>query len=211
MNFIRRGGLSWRSQPERFSSPLHPRLLPRLASEGGQAGPLPRWGEGEEKVASVSRLFLLVAWIGLSVCSGCYTGIVNRPDLKNLSYDREGVLRYKGEEVEGIKLKLPWYKEMWPDNAAEWGFTLVSAGLSAAVASGGGGGGGGGGSSSGSTEPTVATTTTAPSSGGGGGRSRPSTQSTTTSTATSDSGGGGGGGGGGAAPPPAPEFETPSF
>lgn len=133
---------------------------------------------------------LIVLFAVFLSTSGCVTGIVDKPDLKKLAYDKDGVLRYDGEKVEGIKIKLPWYKEMWPDNAAEWGFTLVTAGISGAAA------GSGGGSSEGSSEtieaPVAVTTTTSSS------KPRPKPSPTTT-TSTSDSGGGGGGG---SAPPP---------
>jgi hypothetical protein len=129
----------------------------------------------------------------ISMATGCVTGVVNNPDLKELVYDDEGVLRYQGKRVEGIKMELPWYKEMWPDNPAEWGFTLVTVGVAAAAS--GGGGGGGGGTEEVIEEPVAVTTTTS---------SKPRTDTTTTATTTDTDTGGGGGGGGGAPPPPPP-------
>lgn len=131
-------------------------------------------------------IFLLMMF---ALSSGCVTGIVSNPDLNRLVYDDEGVLRYNGKRVEGIKLELPWYKEMWPDNGPEWAFTLVTVGAAAAAS----GGGGGGSSSEDVTEEPVAVTTTS--------TSRPKSDPEPEETTPTD-GGGGGGGGGGSTPPP---------
>ena len=72
-------------------------------------------------------LGLGLAW-GALCATGCVTGIIEKPKLDRLSYDKRGILRYEGEEVEGIKLKLPWHQELWPDNAPEWGFSLLTFG-----------------------------------------------------------------------------------
>lgn len=133
----------------------------------------------------------------LALSSGCVTGVVSNPDLNRLVYDEEGVLRYNGKRVEGIKLELPWYKEMWPDSPSEWGFTLVTVGVAAAAA-GGGGGGGGGGTEEITEEPVAVTTSTS--------TSRPKADPEPEESTTSDSGGGGGGG---AAPPPPGGIELP--
>lgn len=141
--------------------------------------------------ASITAILLLF--------SGCVTGIIQKPDLGKLVYDKNGVLKYDGKEVE-IRETLPWYKDIWPDSPAEWGFALFTAGLGAAIASGGSGGNGD------FADTTATTTTTTSSSGGGGGGS---SSSDTTTTTTTSSGGGGGGGGGGSTTTPALEIETP--
>lgn len=109
---------------------------------------------------------LAAAFIISMLCmTGCVTsGIMKSPDLTKLAYNENGVLLYDGKTVEGIKLKLPWYKEMWPDNGAEWSFSLMSLGVGIGV----GGAMSGGDSSSAVVEETQEETTTTSSGGGGG-------------------------------------------
>lgn len=124
----------------------------------------------------------------IAVCvigQGCVTGIIARPNLKKLAYDSDGVLRYDGRKVEGIKLELPWYQEMWPDSPSEWGFTLLTAGAAAAMSSGGGGG-----SSGSSTADAAVPSTTTATSTSSKPRTRPSTSTSTTTSTSTDSGGG---------------------
>ena len=136
------------------------------------------------------RGLLAILAICLVTVTGCATsGIMKDPDLEKLAYDEDGILRYDGLVIEGIKFSLPWYKEMWPDNGAEWGFSLVTLGAgmgvggaisggessgdapeevveetpSAATGSGSGSGGGG----------TPAAPPAAPAGGGGGGDESP--------------------------------------
>ncbi len=133
------------------------------------------------RLAAISPLGMLriVLAFGLLCTTGCITsGIVKKPDLKKLSYDKEGILKYDGKEVDGIKLKLPWHQEMWPDNASEWSFSLLTFGAGVGIGSASSG-------SSGSGEDTDAVVTAGPVSGGGG------------SSGSSGSSGGGGSGGGG--------------
>jgi hypothetical protein len=137
---------------------------------------------------TTTKMTAMILLAVISMATGCVTGVVNNPDLNELVYDDEGVLLYKGKRVEGIKMKLPWYKEMWPDSPAEWGFTLVTVGAAAAVS------GGGGGSSSSSNDEVIegpaAVTTTSSS------KPRPSSEPTTATTSDT------GGGSGAPAPPP---------
>ncbi len=101
-------------------------------------------------------------------CAGCATsGIVAKPDLTSLHYDSQGVLKYEGKEVEGVKLKLPWYKEMWPDNPPEWGFALVTFGAGVGVGSAVSDSAGGGGD--GDSDVALTTPTMTPAAGGGAG------------------------------------------
>ncbi|OGV68156.1 MAG: hypothetical protein A2498_14870 [Lentisphaerae bacterium RIFOXYC12_FULL_60_16] len=147
-----------------------------------------------QKAVTITITLLVMATTFLG--TGCATGLVMNPDLSELAYDRNGVLQYRGQRVEGIKLALPWYEEMWPDNPPEWGFAIVTMGLTAAVA-GSGGGGDGQPASSTTDEPiTVATSpVSAPSSG-----NDDASEEVITVTTGGDSGGGGGGGGSPAPP-----------
>lgn len=144
---------------------------------------------------TITKIFcFLYLLLSVLAAPGCVTGIIATPVLSDLAYDQQGVLRYKGQKVEGIKLELPWYEEMWPDNAPEWGFTLFTIGITA-VAAGGGGGSSSGGSSSAPAQTPVAVTASSSGSSSGSG---------STTTSGGSSGGGDTGGGGGAPPPPPP-------
>ena len=123
-----------------------------------------------EHKSSIRRI-LSTSLLTALLCTGCVTtGIIKNPDLKQLNYDRNGTLKYNGEEVEGIKIKLPWYQEMYPDNVPEWGFALGTFGIGVGVGSMGGGG-----TSSGEEEVApVQETTTTPTGGGGGSTPSPS-------------------------------------
>ena len=148
--------------------------------------------------------FFLCCILALVLCSsGCTSyapSVIKDPIVTDLSY-RNGQLLYKGEEVDCIKLKRPWYIAMLPDDMLQWGFSgfMFVAGIG--VSSMGGGGGGTGGGSNQATTPPV--TTTSSGGGGGGGSS-----SSATSTSSNDSSGGGGGSAPPSTPPPT-EFETP--
>ena len=74
-------------------------------------------------IRPVKRLILAVLGVGVLCSAGCASyspSVVKNPVFSDLSYSKNGTLFYKGEEVDCIKLKRPWYIAMLPDDAYQW-------------------------------------------------------------------------------------------